>query len=132
MGSCYQSLDLQVRIMYRYYIRKDGKIGRKLEMKDNYRSHVMELRDIIKANGKNTQRLIEQSKKFEKVIEYYDHEYPEHYVDMELVNKMDNIKNDVKNIIGEYVNQHTKLFEAYDRLIDDLLEKKYGRYDNVN
>lgn len=86
----------------------------------NYRRHVMELRDIIKTNGENTKELIRQSNKLEKAIESFE---DERKIDMELVIKVENVKNDLMVVAKKSVDQHLKLFGAYDRLIDDLLKE---------
>jgi hypothetical protein len=86
----------------------------------NYRRHVMELREVIKANCENTKELIRQSNKLEKAIESFE---DERKIDMELVIKVENVKNDLMVVAKKSVAQHLKLFEAYDRLIDDLLKE---------
>jgi Mg2+ and Co2+ transporter CorA len=91
----------------------------------NYRRHVMELRDIIKTNGENTKDLIKQSNKFDMVLAVlnFRDNHQEDFKNLEIITMIDKIKKDLLGIVEKSVKQHIKLFEAYDRLIDDLLKE---------
>lgn len=88
-------------------------------MNKNYKSHCLNLKDIIKANSVNVKIIISQYKSLGSMIKRL--ESATDNITKEIIIDLYNIKEELRVNIEKSIEQAHNLYSTYDDFIDELL-----------